>query len=177
MKLILLLLTLVSSTVFANCEMKSASFLENQRQVGPVTDLVKNKSNGKCSVTFRLNVDGTWHNLKQEVTGWEQEEALCYFAVERARKNLLYELGGKFKTEAVTVCSDGKPVNRKIKIGDVILETEVGNSKLSNYFEVNNRRCRFFTERYDQNRKLQVYHGVICQTDRLGANWLVIDKW
>ena len=28
-----------------------------------------------------------------------------------------------------------------------------------------------------QDRRLVVNHGVICQTDQVGANWIVVDKW
>lgn len=170
-------LLLSTQLVFAECDMRSASTLENERQVSEVIDLVKTKSYGKCEVEFKLQVDGTLHTLKKVYTGWEQEESLCYYAVQEARRDLLLRLGGKFKTEAVTVCKEGNKPIPKIKIGDTILENEVGKSKVDLYFDWRNTKCRLFAERFAERGELNVYHGVICQVDNSGANWLVVDKW
>ena len=177
MKKILLILALISNLVWAECDVRSASTLTNQRQVGPVTDLVKTSKMGTCTVKFNITVDGKTYPLHETETGLEQEASLCYYAVERARKNLLLNLGGNFQTEAVTVCKEGTSAPPKIKIGDTILESEVGKSKIEKYFTHKNARCRMFTERYNEDRDLKVYHGVICQIDNSDTNWIVVDKW
>jgi hypothetical protein len=181
MKHIILILTLtflIISPVYSDeCKVGSASQLTNEREVGPITDLVKVKTYGKCVVTFNITVNGVTHRLQETETGMEQEESLCYYARERARKNLLLDLGGKFSTEAVTICKEGTTTIQKIKKGDHILETEVGKSKIDKYFTHNNARCRMFTERNDFKGTLAVYHGVICQIDNSNTNWLVVDKW
>lgn len=88
------------------------------------------------------------------------------------------ERDGKFETETVTVCKEGQVVSPKIKIGDTILETEVGKSNVKvGYFKHQNANCRLFTERNAQNGKLVVHHGVICQVDNSPTNWIVVDKW
>jgi hypothetical protein len=178
MKYLIVLAMLCSSIALADeCKVRSASQLSNERAVGPITDLVKVKTYGKCVVTFNITVDGVTHRLQETETGMEQEESLCYYARQRARKNLLLDLGGKFSTEAVTICKEGTTTIQKIKKGDHILETEVGKSKIDKYFTYNNARCRMFTERNEFKGTLAVYHGVICQIDNSATNWLVVDKW
>ena len=88
------------------------------------------------------------------------------------------ERNGQFENETVTVCKEGFEQVPKIKIGDTILETEVGKSNVKvGYFKHQNAQCRLFTERHSKNGKLAVYHGVICQIDNSPTNWLVVDKW
>jgi hypothetical protein len=86
--------------------------------------------------------------------------------------------GTSVKVESVTVCKEGEIVSPRIRVGDTILETEVGNSNVDvAYFKHNNTRCRLFSERLTESGKLRVNHGVICQIDNSPTNWLVIDKW
>jgi len=180
MKSIIILSILVSQLALADCDMRSASSLSSLRKVGPVTDLVKNTSvYGQCSVQFKLNVDGIWHDVNGTRKGLEQESYLCHYAVEQARDNLLLELGGKFQTEAITVCKEGNLKIEKIKIGDTILENEVGTVPEANpkYFKYQNTQCRLFREKLVSKGELRVNHGVICQIDSNATNWLVVDKW
>lgn len=178
MKRLLLALSLVSQLAYANCDVRSASSLSNERTVGPIMNLTKDiDPNGRCTVEFDITVDGVTHHLKETERGLEQIESLCYYARERARKNLLLDLGGKFNSEAVTVCKEGTATLQKIKKGDHILENEVGRSKMDKYFTYQNTRCRMFTERTSDKGELRVYHGVICQIDKGDTNWLVVDKW
>ena len=163
--------------VVAGCDVRSASQLMNEREVGPVLDLEKKKSPGKCIVNYRLVVDGVSHNLEAEELGLEQEESLCYYAIEKARKELLVSLGGKFQTEAITVCSDRASPRPKVLIGDVVLENELAQVQNRKYFTYRNSKCRLFVERRELNRQLSVNHGVICQLDDLGEGWIVVDKW
>jgi hypothetical protein len=177
MKALIASLCLIPSIAIAECDVRSASTLAHERDVGQITNLVKTKGQDWCTVNFDLEVDGVKHHLEETDRGLEQVESLCYYATERAKRNLLLTLGGKFKTEAVTVCKEGTAPERKIKIGDTILESEVGKSKVDIYFNYQNTRCRLFQETYSERRELKVYYGVICQTDNSGANWIVVDKW
>jgi hypothetical protein len=177
MKKSILLLALFSQLTWAACDIKTASIRSSEQKVGPITNLVKDKSSGRCTVKFDITVDGTTHHLIETETGWEQEESLCYYARERARKELLLDLGGAFQTEAVTVCKEGLEAPPKITIGSTILESEVGKSKLDKYFIYRGQRCRMFTEKWDQDRKMVVYNGVICQIGDSSTNWQVMDKW
>ncbi len=93
-------------------------------------------------------------------------------------KSASYQRDGVMSKESVTVCQNGQIPNTKIKIGDTILETEVGPTDVKvGYFKYNNAQCRLFTDRESKNGKLRVYHGVICQVDNSSNNWIVVDKW
>lgn len=174
-KLLLLLSFVVASSAGADeCNVRSASFLDGTHVVGPIQNLSKDNSIlGRCTVQFDITVDGKTHTLQHTYSGVEQAALLCRLAIENARDNLLVELGGKFNTEAVTICKEGNATLQKIKIGDHILENEVGKSKVTKYFTYNNQKCRMFTERY----KHQTYNGVICQNEDSQINWTVVDKW
>ncbi len=175
--LFFLLISASFRLALAECDIRSASQLNHEREVGPVTDLEKTKSAGKCAVRYRLMVDGVWNLVKAEESGLEQEESLCYYAIEKARKELLVGLGGTFQTEAITVCKDDRSANAKLSIGDTILENEVAWIKNGKYFNYRNSKCRLFIDRRELNRQLNVTYGVICQLDSIGENWIVIDKW
>jgi hypothetical protein len=87
------------------CIVDSSSKLVNQHTVGPIRNLVKDKDeNGSCTVRFDITVDGKEYHLEETEDGLEQIESLCYYARERARKELLLDLGGTFKTESTVAC-------------------------------------------------------------------------
>ena len=177
MKKILLLSVLISQIAWAGCNIKSASILANEHQVGDIQNLIKDKSMGICTVNFDIDVDGKTYHLTETEKGLENEESLCYYARERARKNLLLNLGGKFKTEAVTSCNEGTTPPTKLRIGDTILANEVGPSPIKKTFRYKGAVCRMFQEHYTVDRELRTYNGVICQIDNSDTNWLIVDKW
>jgi hypothetical protein len=177
MKYLLLASLVISSAAIADCNVKSASQLANEHNVGPIVNLVKTKGMDNCTVEFDITVDGVTHHLKEFEKGLENTESLCYYARERARRNLLMDLPGRFKTESVTTCREGESVSRQVKKGDTILETEVGPSPIKNYFKYHNSRCRLFQEHLVVDRELRSYNGVICQIENSDTNWLVVDKW
>jgi len=176
-----LLLSLLTASHFAvaDCNLKSASILENEHKVGSVTNLSKtfDSNLGRCAVSYQINVDGQDHNVTYTASGSEKEEVLCAYAVERSRRELLLNLGGQFKTQASLVCQEGTKPKEKIKIGDTILENEVGiNNKLNFYWPYKNySKCRIFKEQYVWDKAPVEYHGVICQ--KQDENWIVVDKW
>lgn len=90
------------------CVVKTSSNLVNQHVVSPIRNLVKDKeelgASGRCTVSFDITVDGKVYHLTEEEEGLEQMESLCYYARERARKNLLLDLGGEFKSESTMAC-------------------------------------------------------------------------
>ena len=181
---ILITLLLANQIAFANCNVRSASVLNGQNVVGEVTDLKQTIVPGKCTVQFKLNVNGQWHTVEEtQEDRWTKESALCRDAIRYAKEKLLASIGGKFTTEAITVCKEGdarlpkgfEPV--KLKIGDKILESEAGKSKIENYFTYNNQTCRMFTERYTFKGNAEIYNGVICQNNRIDTNWTVVDRW
>jgi len=177
MKKLILLSLVISQVAWAGCNVKSASRLANEHRVGNIENLVKHKGQDNCTVEFDIDVDGKTYHLKESERGLEQVESLCYYARERARKNLLLDLGGDFRTEAITTCKEGDTPPLKLKIGDTILETEVGPSPIKKTFKHKGTTCRMFQEHLTVDRKLQTYNGVICQIDNSDTNWLIVDKW
>jgi hypothetical protein len=177
MKKIILLLAVISQFAFAECNVKNASFLANEHNVGNIKNFRKVITTGKCVVDFDITVDGEVHHLHDSETGLEQEESLCYYAKERARKNLLLDLGGTFQSEAIVSCKEGSNPPPPIKKGDTILENEVAKFKFKKYFTYKGATCRMFQEHYSVDRELREYHGVICQIGNSDTNWLVVDKW
>jgi hypothetical protein len=178
MNKLFLSLLIVSQYAIADCDIRSASQNQTEYQVGKITNLVKDKSKPNiCQVSYDLTVDGELHSLSGSRGGLGSQEMLCIQAIEETKMELLATLGGKFRTESVTVCAEGSGKPKKVSIGDSILENEVGRSKVDKYFKHKGTKCRMFEERYAQDRHLRVYYGVICQTDDSGTNWIVVDKW
>jgi hypothetical protein len=87
------------------------------------------------------------------------------------------ENNGKIEQGSNTVCTEGKPNHNKIRKGDIILENEVSKVPDMPYFKHNNSKCRMFEDRYISGDTVMVDHGVICQADNNGTNWLVLDRW
>jgi len=88
------------------------------------------------------------------------------------------ERDGRVDSETATICKEGQGHDHKIKVGDIILESEVGiNKRVSQYFTYKNSRCRIFTENTVRNKELRINNGVICQLDNNDTNWVVVDKW
>jgi hypothetical protein len=87
------------------CQIKTSSELTNRRHVSNILNLKKDiDPNGRCTVNFDLIVDGKTYHLEETEIGWEQTGSLCYYARERARKNLLLDLGGDFTSESNVTC-------------------------------------------------------------------------
>lgn len=176
MKLAILSLSLIASIALADeCEIKQVSQMISQQQVGEITDLVKDITPNKCVVKYKLQVNNEWHTVTWTTTGPEQGEYLCNRAIQDGRTQLMAMIPGKFEAESITVCKDkGTPKFKVLRIGDEILETEVGRVDNSKYFKYNGTTCRRFRERYNDG-KLRVNTGVICQADN--GFWTVVDKW
>lgn len=176
MKKLLLISAVISQMAFAECDIRSASINQNQTQVGHVTNLVKNLSANKCSVKFQIMVDGKNQSLEGSWSGKERPEYLCSYAVEQTRKEFLVSMGGSFRTDAITSCVEGGPIQKKLKQGDAILEAEASTHPIVHYFVHNLARCRLFRETVDTVDKTDTYNGVICQIKHTNY-WRVVDKW
>lgn len=178
-KLISLLAVICTSTAFAECTVQTSSQLVNEYAVSAPYDVVKTKSSGRCKVQFKLDVNGETHSVSEEAHGMEPDEMLCHRAIAHGRSDVLVNLGGKYRTEAINSCAEGRLDEFKpVKIGQSILENDVlPVPGITKYWNYNNTKCRLFRERYGKNGKLTVNHGVICQTDSIKQNWIVVDKW
>ena len=178
MKKLLLASLLVSQIALADCDIRSASTLAAEHTVGPVMNLVKDKSIlGQCLVSFDMTIDGKTYHRDYNRVGFEHQDMLCDQGIERGRNSLLAEVGGHFQTESITVCVDGDFKPTKLKIGDIILENEVGFAKNNKYWKWQGARCRMFQNRTTVDGKPRAYNGVICEADHTVTNWLVVDLW
>jgi len=90
------------------CDVATSSKLVTEHTVSEIRNLIKIKEKSGprnlCTVEFDLDVDGETHHLTEHEIGLEQQESLCYYARERARKNLLLDIGGKFRSESNIEC-------------------------------------------------------------------------
>lgn len=178
MKKFLIPLLLVSNVATAECLVTSASNRVSEQNVGPITNLAKDKAMGRCTVSFDITVNGISYHLTETEKGLEQEESLCYYARERARKNLLLDLGGKISAESTMVCKEGVIPKKAIyKIGESVMESQMPKSKVDKYFTYNGQRCRLFQQSLEKNRETRTYYGVICQSKNDSDKWTIVDKW
>lgn len=90
---------------------------------------------------------------------------------------VVIDRNGVTESETAVVCKEGGDIKSTVKVGDVILESEVGRSKIRKYFSFRNSRCRIFTEHHVANKQLHDHYGVICQTGEDSNQWIVVDKW
>jgi len=176
MKYTSLILLLVSTLANAECNVKSASQNVSQRTVSRPANLVKTISLNQCKVKYNLSIDNQWYDVEYTHKGLEADEVLCATAIEEGRKILLSQMGGVFQTESITVCNEGKSVQfRPVKVGDLVMDNELGKMNRGQNFKYRNSNCRLFREKYEKDRIFRVTHGVMCQTDH--QEWIVVDKW
>lgn len=90
------------------CTLKKSSNLVNEHNVGPIQNLEKDEFElgyrNECTVRFDITVNGQLYHLEETVSSLEQMASVCYQARERARSNLLLDLGGNFKSEMDMKC-------------------------------------------------------------------------
>lgn len=173
---VLIFLISVSNSAFSECLVKSASQNITQKQVSQPVNLVKTITTNQCKVKYSLNIDNKWYEVDHSYKGFEDEKVLCANAIEEGRKILLSQMGGIYQTESITVCNEGKSVTfRPVKIGDLVLDNEMGRLDRGQNFKYRNSNCRLFREKYEKDRKFRVNHGVMCQTDH--QEWIIVDKW
>ncbi len=161
---------LVIKQASAECRIKEASQMIQEVETGPVQNLVKVTKGDMCNVNYTILINGIEHKVNYTHKN-------CAEAIERGKNELLVSLAGKYRTEVVTTCKEGENlVDRPVRIGEVVMENELLRvERQTGYFKHKNSTCRLFKERYVQNNKLRVNHGVICQINE--NDWTVVDKW
>ena len=181
MKLITaLLLTAFAHSAIAECDMKVATQTTSERVVSAPYNVTREAREGQCRMKFNLNIDGEEYTVDSTENGILRVDYLCIDAVDKGREGLLSNLGGKFRTESIMVCAEGKlkkDMNRPVKVGDTVLENELGRSKNDKYFTHKGAKCRNFVERLSQSGTLVVNNGVMCKVDNSHNDWVVLDKW
>lgn len=90
------------------CNVKQSSHLVAEHKVGPISNLVKDEiewgMKNECNVKFDIAVNGQVYHLEGSHTGLEQMASVCRKARDKARKDLLLDLGGNFKSESTIQC-------------------------------------------------------------------------
>lgn len=90
------------------CDINVTSKLVTEHVVSDIRNLEKDEmawgARNECTVEFDIDVDGKTYHLKESESGLEQMASVCYYARERARKNLLLDLGGTFKSQSNINC-------------------------------------------------------------------------
>lgn len=90
------------------CISETSSRLVTENKVGPISNLVKEEfewgNRNECKVSFDIVVNGETHHLEGSMESYEQMDSVCYQARERARNNLLLDIGGQYKTQTVLNC-------------------------------------------------------------------------
>ena len=176
MKRLLILSILVSGVAFAECNQRSASQMIRDVNTSAIRNLSKSIGPNSCHVQYTLDVDGEEHEVKYTHVGNSEGSKLCGQAIERGKNELLVTLAGKYQTETITTCGEGRmDLDKPVKIGAKVMEDEVGFVPGQGYFKHNHSNCRLFRERYVAKNTLRVAHGVICQLD--DHEWIVVDKW
>jgi len=90
------------------CNIKQSSQLVTEHKVGAITNLIKEEiewgMKNECNVKFDITVNGEKHYLEGSHTGLEQMASVCRKARDKARNDLLLDLGGNFKAESTIRC-------------------------------------------------------------------------
>lgn len=92
-------------------------------------------------------------------------------------KSAAQESDGNLDAQTIVVCDSRGVPKKNVKVGDLVLEPEMGRGPVAKYFTYNNARCRMFMDRLAISGELKVYHGVICQVENSHEDWIVISKW
>ncbi|CAB4129240.1 hypothetical protein UFOVP112_338 [uncultured Caudovirales phage] len=185
-KIIAVGLCLLSTTVLADCYIRSSVKLVRQNiNFGP-TDLqrlvVPDSQGQKCILRYRVNINDEWRTAEGIGVGKTEADA-CKQAMDIGRGSILLEVEVKRVTASTDmVCSDLPDIRiRPVRIGDIIWESEVDVHRHQNeqkYFDYKQTRCRMFTERNAKDRNFYTYQGIICKVDSSpNSKWQVVDKY
>ena len=186
-----LALSLIVGTVSvanAECFMRSSTLNEIKGRIERSADINRvvvplNNNQQKCTVTFRIMVDGVWHTAQGDAIGSLNigDNQLCAQAQDVGRARLLQSIdGSRSSVTQEMVCTDQNiPKWKPVKTGDIIRESEV-----APHWDLNKRQsfvhrgmeCRWFIETmpYSVGGMVQS-QGIMCRM--ANERWLVSDKW
>lgn len=91
------------------CDIVISSNRVTEHKVSDIRNLVKEEmawgAKNECTVEFDIDVDGKTYHLKETETGLEQMASVCYYARQRARRELLLDIGGTFESKSNINCT------------------------------------------------------------------------
>ena len=174
--LLYICLLVISQKLWAACDYKTSVLFAGKHIVSPVKSLMQTVTEGRCNVKFSVVVDSYKEMFSVEETETDirlKGADLCRVAIRNGIEKMLLKLGEKIDPGTDILCREDKRINA----GDLILEGDVGLSKVHLYFKYQGMRCRNFLEKYYDDGKAKQYFGVICQPNSNEPQWLVMDKW
>ena len=179
-------LCLVSTTVFADCYVRSSIKLTRQAINAGPTDVQKmvvpDTTGQKCVLRYRVHIGDEWHTAEGTGLGKTEAEA-CARAQDIGNGRVLAEVEpSQIRADTQMVCSDLPDIRiRAVRIGEVVWDSETDmhrHEQERKYFDYKQTRCRMFTERNAKDRNLYTYQGIICKADtNPNGKWRVIDKY
>jgi hypothetical protein len=185
-RLFILGLCLVSTTVFADCYVRSSIKLTRQAINAGPTDIQKmvvpDAIGQKCVLRYRVHIGDEWHTAEGTSVGKTEAEA-CARAQDIGNGRVLAEVEpSQIRADTQMVCSDLPDIRiRAVRIGEVVWDSETDmhrNEQERKYFDYKQTRCRMFTERNAKDRNLYTYQGIICKADtNPNGKWRVVDKY
>lgn len=183
-KVIAGLLLLASTTVNAECYMRSATSstakVDVQRLVDQRTMVTPTVSGKRCSVTFRIQINGQWFDGfgAHEWSDTTDDATACKIAVELGKQEII---GQNFKRQVASqqemVCSDEPQIVEKpVQVGDLIRESQVmPHPDKPKPFKYRGANCKWYIETDAKGLDMYQWQGVICEV-RPGT-WKVLDKF
>ena len=93
----------------SGCDIVITSNRVTEHKVSDIRNLVKEEmawgAKNECTVEFDIDVDGKTYHVKETETGLEQMASVCHYAKQRARRELLLDLGGTFESSSNINCT------------------------------------------------------------------------
>lgn len=182
-----LIFLLISSTVSAECYMRSSTVKDIKSSITRIADVKRtvtpvNDNQFKCIVTFRAEINHVWHTAEAHSFGAKTDsiDQICSQALQVGRSSILQKVTGtQLHVEEEMVCRDDPlPEVRTVRIGDIVQLSELApHPQKPNFFEYRGARCRWFVESdFDPVRRDVFQHqGIVCLVRK--GEWQVIDKF
>lgn len=186
MKKLLLVLALIHSTSYADCNFRVVTKLNHGMIEGQPVDqqrmVMPDPKGYRCIIRYRVQIKGNWETI--EGIGIDaREPAACARALDlRTAAVLKEETVTKVTAESQLVCSDFAEIRvHPVRIGDEIFQSEVDMHTVPEErrdFWYKRTQCRMFVEKDMKNSNLWLYQGIICRKDTTpNSKWIVIDKY
>jgi len=180
--LLLLLLTLASGIIHAECYVRSSIRLTQGQPVDWQKLVTPDLRGQKCVMRYRVQVSGNWKTAEGAGYGPDEGTA-CAQAIDINRGSILEEMTPQsVRADTQMVCSDLPEITvHAVRIGDIIWQSETDIHSIPTErkdFVYKRSVCRMFVERDTKNANLWLYQGVICKMDATpNSKWRVIDKY
>lgn len=178
-KVLALAVLLSTTSVNAECYLRSATVVSGTPKVQRVSDVKETKLpyNGlrKCIAQMRIQVNNEWLNAEGEGIA-ETDGQACSDARELAQARFLIPVDNPVvNAESSMVCNEAPPtrIREKIRVGDYVLESEVGvfHSK-PKPFRYQGSQCKWFTYKEIHLGKPVGFAGIMCI---MQSQWQVVD--